>query len=227
MSRYRHEYKYLLSPPQEGILRLKASAALKRDPHTRNDGSYLIRSAYLDDSENSCLAENLAGTDPRSKFRIRYYNNDTDWIRLEKKSKRRGMCLKEDCLLSLAECEQLLRGEIPRLEADMDPGKQTLLTEVRLRGLRPVTIVTYERIPFVYSGGNVRVTFDRKLTSSPDITHFLAGDYRQRPVFPTGQSLLEVKWDEVLPRHLKEILQTDSLQWTAFSKYFMCRMVHL
>ncbi len=227
MSRYRHEYKYLLTPAQEGILRLKAAAAMKPDPHTRADGSYLIRSAYLDDPDNSCLNENLAGADPRSKFRVRYYNGDTGRIRLEKKSKRRGMCLKESCALSRAECEQLLRGEVPRLEASMDREKQALLTEVRLRNLRPVTIVTYERIPFVYSGGNVRVTFDRKLSSSPEVDRFLTGDYARRPVFPLGQSLLEVKWDEVLPRHLKEILQMDSLQWTAFSKYFMCRVVHL
>lgn len=227
MNRYRHEYKYLLDPMQESVLRLKAAAVLRRDPHVRPDGSYLIRSVYLDDAADSCLRENLSGTDPRSKFRIRLYNQDTGRIQLEKKSKVRGMCLKEACPLSLSECEQLLRGKEPRIGEDMDSLKQSLLTEIRLRGLRPVTVVTYERIPFVYSGGNVRVTFDRKLASSPEVTRFLEGGFRQRPVFPAGQSLLEVKWDELLPRHLKEVLQTDSLLWTAFSKYAMCRMVHL
>lgn len=227
MSRYRHEYKYLLDPLQENILKIKAAAAMRPDPHVRTDGTYLIRSVYLDNAEDGCLRENLNGTDPRSKFRIRYYNRDTGRIRLEKKSKRSGMCLKEACPLSVDECRQLLRGEVPRTEEDMGSLKQSLLTEVLLRGLRPVVIVTYERIPFIYSGGNVRVTFDRKLTSSRDIGRFLTGDYLQRPVFPAGQSLLEVKWDELLPRHLKEILQTDSLQWTAFSKYAMCRRVHL
>jgi len=227
MSRYRHEYKYLLTPPQEGILRLKASAVMRRDPHVRPDGSYLVRSAYLDDADSSCLSENLAGTDPRSKFRVRYYNDDAGRLLLEKKSKRRGMCLKESCPLSPAEYDLLLRGEVPRLREDMGSEKQALLTEIRLRGLKPVVVVTYERIPFIYSGGNVRVTFDRKLTSSPDVARFLTGDYRQRPVFPSGQSLLEVKWDEVFPRHLKEILLTDSLLWTAFSKYYLCRRVHM
>ena len=132
-----------------------------------------------------------------------------------------------DVRLSPAEYDLLLRGEVPRLREDMGPEKQALLTEIRLRGLKPVVVVTYERIPFIYSGGNVRVTFDRKLTSSPDVARFLTGDYRQRPVFPSGQSLLEVKWDEVFPRHLKEILRTDSLLWTAFSKYYLCRRVHM
>lgn len=227
MSRYRHEYKYLLDPLQEGLTRLKASAALRPDPHTRPDGSYLVRSVYLDDAEDSCLMENISGADPRSKFRIRYYNGDTSRIQLEKKSKRRSMCLKEACDLTEAECRQFLLGKPLLADPRMPETKQALLTEVQLRGLHPVCIVTYERIPFIYSGGNVRVTLDRKLSSSRDLKRFLTGDYLRRPVFPAGESLLEVKWDEVMPRHLKEILQLDSLQWTAFSKYYMCRMVHL
>ena len=32
MNRYRHEYKYLIDPRQEALLRLKAAAVLKRIP---------------------------------------------------------------------------------------------------------------------------------------------------------------------------------------------------
>ena len=227
MSEYRHEYKYLLDPLQESLLKLKAAAVMNRDPHVRRDGSYLIRSVYFDDAADTCLAENAAGADPRSKFRLRRYNDDVATILLEKKSKRRGMCRKESCAVTAEECEQLLRGEIPVPGPGESERKRRLLAEMLLRGLRPVTIVTYERTPFVYSGGNVRVTFDRKLASSPEVTRFLEGNYLRRPVFAAGQSLLEVKWDEVMPRHLKEVLQLDTLLWTAFSKYYMCRTIHL
>ena len=226
MNRYRHEYKYLIDPRQEALLRLRAAGVLKRDPHVRGDGTYLIRSAYFDDADNSCMAENLSGTDPRSKFRIRYYNTDTGRIQLEKKSKQRGMCLKEACPITREECEIFLNGGAPRIREEDPEIRKALLTEVMLRGLHPVTIVTYERIPFVYSGGNVRVTFDRKLSSSTDLGRFLSGDYPRRPVFPLGQSLMEVKWDELLPRHIRETLQIEDLEWTAFSKYFLCRLVH-
>ena len=227
MNRYRHEFKYLIDPGQEAILRLKAGVVLRRDPHVGPDGAYLIRSAYFDDLEDSCLSENLGGSDPRSKFRIRYYNRDTGRIQLEKKSKQRGMCLKEACAITRRECELFLSGKIPPFSPEDPEMKKRLFTEVQLRGLRPVVIVTYERIPFVYSGGNVRVTFDRKLSSSQELDRFLTGDYARRPVFPVGQSLMEVKWDELLPRHIRETLQTEMLTWTAFSKYFMCRMIHL
>jgi len=227
MSRYRHEYKYLIDPRQEALLRLKAGAVLTRDPHVGPDGTYLIRSAYFDDLDDSCLSENLGGSDPRSKFRIRYYNQDTGRIQLEKKSKRRGICLKEACAITRRECEIFLSGAVPAFTPEEPEIKKRLFTEIRLRGLRPVTIVTYERIPFIYAGGNVRVTFDRKLSSSGELGRFLSGDYARRPVFPVGQSLLEVKWDEVLPRHIRETLLTENLSWTAFSKYYMCRVVHL
>ena len=227
MNRYRHEYKYLIDARQEALLRLRAAGVMRPDPHVTKNGAYLIRSAYFDDPEDTCLAENLSGTDPRSKFRIRYYNGDTGLIQLEKKSKRKSMCLKEACGISREECESFLRGEIPPFREEDPEIKKRLFTEIRLRGLRPVTIVTYERIPFIYSGGNVRVTFDRRLTSSGELNRFLTGEYAQRPIQAPGQSLMEVKWDEVLPRHIRETLQTENLQWTAFSKYFICRMIHM
>ena len=226
MNRYRHEFKYLVDARQEALLRFRAGSVMKKDPHVREDGTYLIRSAYFDDAEDSCLRENLGGTDPRSKFRIRYYNSDTGRIQLEKKSKKRGMCLKEACAITREECEIFLEGGVPPIRPEDPEIRQALFTEVLMRGLHPVNIVTYERIPFTYSGGNVRITFDRKLSSSRELHRFLSGDYTRRPVFPLGQSLMEVKWDELLPRHIREVMQTEGLEWTAFSKYYMCRLVH-
>ena len=44
-----------------------------------------------------------------------------------------------------------------------------------------------------------------------------------RPVLDRGMSVFEVKWDEFLPGYIKNHLQLDSLQWTSFSKYYLCR----
>ena len=227
MPRYRHEYKYFLDSTKESILRIRADGLLMRDAHVQADGTYFIRSLYFDDYKDSCAKENEAGTDPRSKFRIRYYNNDTTRIHLEKKSKPSGMTLKESCKLTLEECQSFLQGDIPQIAKDMSPTKQKLFLEMQLRGLMPKVIVSYERIPYVYPGGNVRITFDRSISSSTDIAHFLDGTYITRPILPLGQSILEVKWDEVMPLHIKDVLALDQLQWTAFSKYYMCRVYHL
>ncbi len=100
MSRFRHEYKYFLNAVQEQILLPAASGVLMRDSHVDDSGTYLIRSLYFDNICNSCYYENENGTDPRSKFRIRYYGKDTGRIQLEKKSKVRGMTYKAMCLLT-------------------------------------------------------------------------------------------------------------------------------
>lgn len=227
MGRYRHEYKYLLDSPMEQILQIRAAGLLALDAHVQEEGSYVIRSLYFDDLYDSCLRENDAGTDPRSKFRIRYYNHNTDKIHLEKKSKTRGMTRKEACDLTLEECAMLVRGEIPDVDDTMPAIKKQLLLEMRLRNLMPKVIVSYERVPYVYPGGNVRITFDRDISSSVELSAFLSGDYPTRPILPVGSSILEVKWDEVMPLHIKEVMQLNQLQWTAFSKYYMCRKFHL
>lgn len=223
----RHENKYLMDACQEAILRVRLDGILQRDVYAGKTGRYIVRSVYFDDLYDTCARENLAGADFRSKYRIRYYNHKTWRILLEKKTKIHGLGMKESCLLTTEECQQLLDGEIPDFGKDTPEIKKKLLTELRMADLKPKVIVTYERTPLVYTGGNVRVTFDGKITSSPDLDHFLSGDYYQRPVLPNGMSLLEVKWDTLLPLHIQDALRLEELQWTAFSKYMMCRTYHL
>lgn len=62
--RPRHEYKYMIDAKQESILQIKAMGVMQRDPHVREDSSYLVRSVYFDDIHDTCLAENLSGSDP-------------------------------------------------------------------------------------------------------------------------------------------------------------------
>ncbi len=225
--RFRHEYKYRIDAKQEVILQMKVLGAMQRDSHVRADGSYLVRSAYFDDIHDTCLSEKFSGCTPRSKFRIRYYNSDTSYIFLEKKSKVRGMCSKDSCRLTVEECKLFLHGNVPDITEDTPAEKKKLFTEVRIRGLVPKVIVTYERIPFDYNGSGVRVTFDRKVTSSKELNRFLSSDYAERPVLLCGDRILEVKWGNFMPRHIKDMLRLEDLNWIALSKYSMCRTFHL
>ena len=195
------------------------------DPHAGENGSYIVRSLYLDDLFDACLQDNLRGANPRSKFRLRRYNGNKSFLKLEKKIKQSGVSIKESCVLSLDECRAIMNGEIPTAKSNMEPLKQRLLTEVRLRGLLPKTIVTYQRYPFEYPAGNVRVTFDRALTYSSEINRFLEEDYVAFPVMRPEEAIMEVKWTEVMPAHIRGALQSEELIWEAFSKYTVCRLV--
>ena len=224
MSRYRHEYKYIINEQQKNILMIKASGLMQKDPYANEWGSYLIRSLYFDDWNNSCYYENEDGTDPRSKFRIRYYNCDTSKIKLEKKIKNHGMTLKVSCTISKEQCETFMNGSIPEAENEM---QKTLFEEMKERKMQPKVIVSYERIPYIYGIGNVRITFDTNITASNEVTRFLQHDFLQRPILSLGKSVLEVKWDEVFPAHVKEYMSLDNLQWSTFSKYYLCRKYNI
>lgn len=223
MTEYRHEYKYQIDAMQKVILKLRAQGVLERDVHAGENGEYLIRSLYFDSPEDACFYENEDGADPREKYRIRIYNCDSARISLECKSKMRGMTKKTACLITREQCERFMEGTIPEADESLSRGQSLLFYRMREKNLRPVVIVQYTRAPFVCAAGNVRVTFDDAISSSNEIDGFLREDIPLRSVLPAGSSILEVKWDELMPSYIREQLALESLQWTAFSKYYLCR----
>ena len=219
--KYRHELKYLISAAQIPVLKTRIAAVMKPDPHAGEDGSYTIRSLYFDDYCSRCYHENVNGTDPREKFRIRIYNGSSSRISLECKRKERGKTHKTSCRLSLDQAQALMLGRIPE---NLDsPLLRKLMLDIRMRGMHPAVIVEYDRIPYVFRNGNVRVTFDMNISSAADCDRFFDRALPRRPVMPAGQHLLEVKFDEYLPDHIYRSLNLAQLQQTAFSKYALSR----
>ena len=221
--KYRHELKYVISAAQIPLLKSRIAALMKPDPHAGADGIYSIRSLYFDDYNNRCYYENENGTDPREKFRIRIYNHSTDRITLECKRKEKGKTHKASCPLTLEQAELLIRGKALTQENTLPPLLGKLILQMQTNGLRPVVIVEYERIPYVYKNGNVRVTFDTQIASSTNVTDFFAERLPKRPIMPVGQHLLEAKFDEFLPDFIYRSLNLGTLQQTAYSKYYLCR----
>lgn len=220
---YRHEFKYPVSESEIEIIRNRICNLMELDANTGTEGQYHISSLYFDDIYDSCYYDKENGVDPREKFRIRIYNHDTGRIALECKRKEHGKILKTSCLLSIAQAEKLCRGEYLRDIADQPPLLRKFTEQMMSRGLRPVIIVEYNRRPYVYKLGNVRVTFDMGLSASDDVTNFFTGPVARRPVMETGLHLLEVKYDEYIPDVIYRALQTDHLEQMAFSKYALCR----
>lgn len=220
--KYRHELKYQCSEAQLAIIRSRLQNIIHYDRHAEN-GQYTIRSMYFDSLENRCYYENESGTDPREKFRIRIYNADDSRISLECKRKERGKTHKTSCLLTKEEYAGILSGGNIRSIADQSVllRKFSVLQKTEL--FRPAVIVEYDRTPYVYAIGNVRITLDRNIRSSQDFDHFFDKNLPTRPIMPTGRHLLEVKYDNLLPDFIKEVLQIGDLQQTTFSKYYLCR----
>ena len=206
------------------VERRRLELLLRPDPHAGPEGRYLVRSAYFDTPGDDFLRENEDGTDPRAKYRLRIYNCEDRFISLERKAKRSGMTHKDGVAVSRDLADQLLAGRIPAPPPDASPLLTRMLVDMKLLGLQPKVLVQYVRTPFVLRLGNVRITLDERICSSQAVDRFYDREIPLRPVLADRQGLLEVKWDQLLPDYLYHALQLEGLQWTSFSKYYLCRL---
>lgn len=219
---YRHEWKHEINTSDLIAIRQRMRAVAKEDAYTVN-GSYLVRSLYFDNPSDKALREKLDGINLREKFRIRYYNDDTSMIRLEKKSKCSGLGSKDGVLLTIQETDALLRGDYGWMLGSGEPLVQELYCKMKLQGLRPKTIVDYKREPFVYAPGNVRVTLDYDIRTGLLGTDFLNPGCIMVPA-GNAPAVLEVKWDAFLPSVIRDAVQLKGRRSSAFSKYAACRV---
>lgn len=220
--KYRNELKYLCSEQQLKLLEARIKHICVPDPHVGEDGRYTVRSVYFDDYRDSCYYDNEDGVNCREKFRIRIYNGDLSMITLECKQKIDGKNHKYSCEITEEECRAIL-GRGFTLPVGADPVLNKFFLMYRTRLYRPKVIVEYERTPFMYKSGNVRITFDRKIAATCRVQDFLKPRIYARPMMSTGKHLLEVKYDELLPDYIYRELQLENLQQTAYSKYCTAR----
>ena len=220
--KYRHEWKHEINYADMLTLRARLSAVMKRDEHAVN-GVYHIRSLYFDNLYDKALREKIDGVNIREKFRIRFYNGDTSFIVLEKKSKLNGLCAKESCRITEEEAQKIVDGDLSWMPESEKPLCMELYSIMLSQGLKPKTIVDYTREPFVFAPGNVRVTLDYDIRTGIFRTDFLNPDTL---TLPAGESpiILEVKWDEYLPDIIRDAVSIPGRSVTAFSKYEQCRI---
>lgn len=219
---YRHELKYLISENEIPLIQQRLRPFMRFDSHAP-EGIYRISSVYFDDMDESGYYAVDDGLDLKRKYRIRIYNGSDEVIRLERKKKRDSRAHKKTCLLTREEADRLIRGEYLRDLSGKDELLKEFTAETMMKRLRPVIIVEYDRIPYVYDAGNVRITLDLNIRSSTDIGRFFTGTDFRRAVLPKGMQLLEVKYDGILPDHIRDLFSDLSLQQISFSKYYLCR----
>ncbi|AGL00518.1 polyphosphate polymerase domain-containing protein [Desulfoscipio gibsoniae] len=222
--KFRHEKKHYINISDYYSIKNRLKYIASTDKFAGNDGTYKIRSLYFDTPGNKALVEKLESFNNREKFRIRLYNNDPSYIKLEKKSKTNGLCLKRSAPLTREQCEQLISGDIAWLVDSKHELLVELYAKMKHQLLKPKTVVDYKREAYIYEPGNIRITIDS------DIRSGLFSKDLLNPTLPTigiiygGYIVLEVKFDEFLPQIIQDIIQTNQRRSTAISKYAACRM---
>lgn len=219
---YRHENKFIISRVQKEVIQSLLSGVMQKDVHLVNE-SYNIRSLYFDDYNHSCFYENENGVDPREKFRIRMYDGNSDFLRLELKRKEKSLTKKTQCKITREQVVQIIEGKPLKDFEQLPPLMKKFELQRMCRMLKPDVIVEYDRIPYVYDIGNVRITFDMNVSTTTMCDCFLDKNIVKRPILMENMLVLEVKYDELLPDYIEKLLQTEAGQRTTFSKYYLCK----
>lgn len=226
MKKYRNEWKYVCNEGELMLIDSRLRQVLETDPYAGVEGKYTVMSLYFDDYVNTAAKANDGGYPERYKWRIRYYEDGPSrHIHLERKEKKYGRCHKQMCMLTDEECDILINnGDIMSLF--WQTGKDLLrkfCLEIANKQWRPKVIVEYERIAYIEPTTNIRITLDTNISAGYEFERFLEGDYQKFPVQEKRQHVLEVKFDEILPGYLVQIVNQFGFRRQAFSKYYLGR----
>jgi hypothetical protein len=189
----------MLDAKTAGIIKSRVSSALQPDIHT--GGRYRVNNLYFDDMYRSAYMAKQTGAFIRDKYRIRYYNNDLTYIRLEHKHKKGELAVKQSIIIPRDVYHELVNGGLPSFFDTENPLARRFSHLYRLKRLRPTVSFSYYREAFTHPAGNVRITFDNGI--------------------PGGNGVLELKYTQYLPCFVPELLTGLPLMQVEASKFCM------
>lgn len=221
--KFRNEWKYISHNVDIKPIQQKISALLSIDKNANSLGEYQIHSLYFDDINDTCAKKNVAGDGIRYKYRIRYYNTNSEKLKLEKKIKYNSFCHKKSVFITKEEFELLLHGDVEELLWSDKPLLKEFAINIVTKGFMPKVIVSYKRVAYVDSIMNIRITFDSNICASREFNKFLMGDFYTYPLMDNNYQVLEVKFDDILPSYIKNVIQSKQLNQQSFSKYYLSR----
>ena len=222
----RHELKFFISPVQYQVLSRTLRATLNGDPHGDENNQYHIRSLYFDTINDSALYDKINGTADREKYRIRIYNLSDSIIRLECKSKFRDLISKRSVAISRDLAEQLISADPTGLDRTTSGLVGDVFREMRTHLLHPVVIVDYLREAYLHPAEEVRITFDMQLRTGLGSCDLFNPRLPTVAPFDHDEIILEVKYNQVLPPYINNILTfalRDGATRSAISKYVWFR----
>ena len=219
----RQELKYTIGEHDYVLLRERMHGLLRPDEHAGPEGEYRISSLYFDNISNDAWFDKESGLQNREKYRFRIYNGQDDLIRLELKEKFGQSTAKSSRVVDRDFYEAAIHGSLKYSQTSDDPFLRRFYLRWKLEELRPCVIVEYIREPYVCRTGNVRVTFDKRLCAVINTIDLFADNQTRASPPAFANMILEVKYDDFLPLHIRELLRLSGHQRLAISKYTICR----
>lgn len=217
--KFRHELKYLINNNDLCILKHRLSSIMELDKHCTQE-AYRITSIYFDTFDKVSMKQVVDGISERWKYRIRYYDNNDNLINLEKKYKMNQMVHKKSIVISKQEFLNIMKGKT-NISKDNDPLLNEFYLKIKTELLKPFILIEYDRIPYVYSSGNVRVTIDYDIGFTKKFSECFNKD---KNLIYLDSKILEVKYDEFIPDYIRYKLELNHLEQVSFSKFKNCAL---
>lgn len=221
-AKFRHEMKYVIPRSFYQEMTQVFRQLLDYDRHAGPNHEYNIRSLYFDDMYQTAYKEKLDGIQYRKKYRIRIYNCQDKVIALECKHKDGPYIYKESVKLTREEYDRILEGDISFMLKKKERIAREFFVDARTNLMKPVTIVEYDREPFINDVGTVRITFDKNLRAIGPRENMFEQAAPSFGVIPNEKMILEVKFTGILPEKVRRLFRTYDLIQTSASKYCMC-----
>lgn len=224
--KFRHELKYYISQIEYDILSKRIGALLPQDKHSIDDRGYLIRSLYFDNIYDDDLYQKNYGVLKRKKIRIRTYNKSDSVIKLERKHRYGEYICKETVPITRDEYSKLCNRDFHFLKTKTESHLyRDFYLLLRSERLQPKVIVDYVREAYVGEESDVRITFDKQLSAGINTHDLFNPNLVTKEALAFPELILEVKFNEYLPTYIRRVLNLDSHERSAISKYVICREV--
>jgi len=217
----RYELKYLVHHEVARRLTDMMQPHVRRDDNAGADGYYKIVSCYYDSPDLKCYWEKMDGEKYRRKVRVRTYGTHPEEAFLEIKQRFAHNVQKRRLRAPYEEVSEMMQGICnDRYEA----GRHEVYDEVywlaRQYNLQPKLVVSYNRAAFFdQHKRDLRITFDRNVRCRNIDLDLREHRLRGRWAIPPQFFILEVKFNEVMPRWIATCLNSLDLQIMRISKY--------
>lgn len=213
-------------------IRAAVRTTSRLDRYAGPDGTYRIRSLYLDTARFDLYWANEREQGDRFKLRARVYpGSEESPVFLEVKRRVLDVIVKTRAAVPADLWRDVLAGREAALSA-LSPaaraGALRFLAPYHRHHLRPVVLVEYEREAYISElDSYARLTFDRKIAVQPRETLDLEADPRRwRPIDHTAQTrtaepvtVLELKFERRPPAWMSALVRSLELIRYSFSKY--------
>ena len=213
---HRYELKYLLTQAQKKQVLTAFAPYMRPDDYGRTT----IRNLYYDTPSYRLVRQSLERPIYKEKLRIRSYCQADSFspVYVELKKKYDGVVYKRRIGLPEKEAMAWISGSFPCLRDEQIVKEIDYFIDFYGR-LEPKVFLSYEREAYcALDGSDFRATFDESILCRQRNLSLCDGVWGT-PLLGAGQTLMEIKCSGGIPLWMTEVLSTERIYKSSFSKY--------